>query len=85
MCSGRQWEPGKWRDDTQMALLVPGSLLEHGGLDEADMFDRFRRWAAADPKDVAIQTSAVLHSGPPMRPGRRAALCLRRAPPAMDH
>jgi ADP-ribosyl-[dinitrogen reductase] hydrolase len=22
MCGGRQWEPGEWTDDTQMALFV---------------------------------------------------------------
>lgn len=59
------WEPGEWTDDTQMALLVTESLLASGGLDEADMFDRFRRWAAAEPKDVGIQTSSVLRSGRP--------------------
>ncbi len=63
MCGGGAWLAGEWTDDTQMALLVAGSLVEHGGLDEADMFDRFRRWVAAGPKDVGIQTSAVLRSG----------------------
>ncbi len=65
MCGGGPWRSGEWTDDTQMALLVAGSLIERGGLDEADMFDRFRRWAAAGPKDVGIQTSAVLGSGRP--------------------
>lgn len=65
MCGNRMWEPGEWTDDTQMALLVAASLIEHNGLDEPDLFDRFRRWAAADPKDVGIQTSAVLRSDRP--------------------
>ena len=65
MCGSGVWEPGEWTDDTQMALLVAASLVDKGGLDEADMFDRFRRWAAAGPKDVGIQTSAVLGSGRP--------------------
>lgn len=48
MCGGGclGWAPGEFTDDTQMALLVAGSLLDRGGLDEADLFDRFRapRW-----------------------------------------
>ncbi|MGY1690356.1 ADP-ribosylglycohydrolase family protein [Geodermatophilus sp. SYSU D01105] len=65
MCGGGPWEPGEFTDDTQMALLVATSLVERGGLDEADLFDRFRAWAAADPKDVGIQTREVLGSGEP--------------------
>src|SRR4051812_21968004 len=65
MCGGGPWEPGEFTDDTQMALLVAMSLVERGGLDEADLFDRFRTWAAAGPKDVGIQTRAVLDSGRP--------------------
>ncbi|MCW3040416.1 MAG: putative ADP-ribosyl glycohydrolase family protein, partial [Solirubrobacterales bacterium] len=52
-------------DDTQMALLVASSLVECDGLDEADVFDRFRRWLAAGPPDVGNQTRAVLGSGRP--------------------
>jgi ADP-ribosyl-[dinitrogen reductase] hydrolase len=63
MCGGGGWEPGEFTDDSQMALLVADSLIACDGLDEADMFDRFCRWAAADPKDVGIQTAAVLRSG----------------------
>src|SRR4051812_44930047 len=67
MCGGGplNWEPGEFTDDTQMALLVATSLVERGGLDEADLFERFRVWAEADPKDVGIQTRAVLSSGRP--------------------
>src|SRR3954468_13409846 len=52
MCGGAPltWAPGEFTDDTQMALLVATSLVERGGLDEADLFDRFRAWAEADPK-----------------------------------
>nr|WP_204331437.1 ADP-ribosylglycohydrolase family protein [Geodermatophilus sabuli] len=67
MCGGGSlgWEPGEFTDDTQMALLVATSLVERGGLDEADLFDRFRTWAQADPPDIGIQTRAVLASGLP--------------------
>jgi ADP-ribosyl-[dinitrogen reductase] hydrolase len=67
MCGGGAlaWEPGEFTDDTQMALLVAASLLERNGLDEADLFDRFSRWAAAGPPDIGKQTGAVLGSGRP--------------------
>src|SRR3954447_19831749 len=67
MCGGGAigWEPGQFTDDTQMALLVAQSLLEKDGLDEADLFDRFRAWLAGGPPDVGNQTRAVLGSGRP--------------------
>ncbi|SDM17850.1 ADP-ribosyl-[dinitrogen reductase] hydrolase [Geodermatophilus siccatus] len=67
MCGGGALdrEPGEFTDDTQMALLVATSLVERGGLDEADLFARFLRWADADPPDIGSQTRAVLRSGLP--------------------
>ena len=67
MCGGGSlgWEPGEFTDDTQMGLLVATSLLARDGLDETDLFDRFRTWAAADPPDIGNQTRAVLVSGRP--------------------
>jgi len=67
MCGGGSlgWAPGEFTDDTQMALLLAASLEERGGLDEADVFDRFRAWAEADPPDIGNQTRAVLGSGRP--------------------
>ena len=83
MCGGGSlgWEPGEFTDDTQMALLLAQSLVERGGLDEADVFARFQRWAQAGPPDIGVQTSAVLGSGLPwdtaaaehVRAGNRAA------------
>jgi ADP-ribosyl-[dinitrogen reductase] hydrolase len=43
MTGGGAWSPAEWTDDTQMALLVAESLLDCGGIDEADLFDRFRQ------------------------------------------
>ncbi|MFD2094001.1 ADP-ribosylglycohydrolase family protein [Blastococcus deserti] len=65
MCSGGpvDREPGEFTDDTQMALLVAQSLLANDGLDEADLFDRFVRWAEAEPPDIGAQTRAVLRCG----------------------
>src|SRR3954465_4986740 len=65
MCGGGPWEPGEFTDDTQMALLGASSLVDCGGLEEADLFHRFRTWAQADPKDIGIQTRTVLGSGQP--------------------
>ncbi|MDI2130011.1 ADP-ribosylglycohydrolase family protein [Yinghuangia seranimata] len=65
MCGGRGWSPGEATDDTQMALHVALSLLERGGLDPADVFARFQRWALSDPMDIGLQTEAVLRSGLP--------------------
>src|SRR5438105_4020531 len=67
MCGGGSlgWARGQFTDDTQMALIVAQSLAERGGLDEADVFARFRAWAQAEPPDVGNQTRAVLGSGLP--------------------
>jgi ADP-ribosylglycohydrolase len=70
MCGGGGWDPGEATDDTQMALHVAQSLLDHDGLDLPDIFARFQRWAADDPKDIGIQTRSVLTNG---EPGDRAA------------
>lgn len=65
MRGGGGWDPGEATDDTQMAVLVADSLLERGGLDPSDVFERFQRWAAGEPKDIGLQTEAVLTSGDP--------------------
>jgi len=65
MVGGRGWLPGEWTDDTQMGLLVAYSLLDHDGLDEADIYHRFVTWLRAGPADVGSQTRAVLGSGLP--------------------
>ncbi|NBM14363.1 ADP-ribosylglycohydrolase family protein [Streptomyces sp. GC420] len=72
MGGGGGWDPGEATDDTQMAVLVGESLLERGGLDLPDVFARFRRWAAGEPKDIGLQTEDVLTSGEPW--DRAAAL-----------
>ncbi|MEV6950615.1 ADP-ribosylglycohydrolase family protein [Streptomyces sp. NPDC051183] len=65
MRGGGGWDPGEATDDTQMAVLVGESLLEHGGLELPDVFARFRRWAAGQPKDIGLQTEDVLTNGEP--------------------
>ncbi len=94
MCGGGGWDPGEATDDTQMAVLVAESLLECGGLGLPDVFRRFQRWAAAEPKDIGLQTEAVLSSGDPwdlaaslhFRTSQRAAgngALMRAAPSAV--
>ncbi|MEU9039066.1 ADP-ribosylglycohydrolase family protein [Streptomyces sp. NPDC048352] len=65
MRGGGGWDPGEATDDTQMAVLVAESLLEHGGLELPDIFGRFQRWAAGYPKDIGLQTEDVLTNGRP--------------------
>ncbi|MFE1585310.1 ADP-ribosylglycohydrolase family protein [Streptomyces sp. NPDC058737] len=65
MCGGGGWDPGEATDDTQMAVLVAESLLEQKGLDLPDIFGRFQRWAASEPKDIGLQTEDVLTNGMP--------------------
>lgn len=65
MCGGGGWDPGEATDDTQMAVLVGESLVEHSGLQLPDIFARFQRWAAAEPKDIGLQTEDVLTNGEP--------------------
>ncbi|MFI9031074.1 ADP-ribosylglycohydrolase family protein [Streptomyces sp. NPDC053560] len=65
MCGGGGWDPGEATDDTQMAVLVAESLLERDGLDPGDVFVRFQRWSAGEPKDIGLQTEDVLTNGLP--------------------
>lgn len=65
MTGGGIWAPGEWTDDTQMGLMVAQSLLDQDQLELGDVFDRFRVWAAAGPKDIGSSTSSVLGSGLP--------------------
>ena len=37
--------PGRWTDDTSMALCLATSLVERGGFDPRDQMDRYCRWA----------------------------------------
>ncbi|WP_217369245.1 ADP-ribosylglycohydrolase family protein [Nonomuraea antri] len=65
MSGGGGWDAGEATDDTQMAVHLAESLLEHGGLNLPDIFTRFQRWASDDPKDIGLQTEDVLTRGLP--------------------
>jgi ADP-ribosylglycohydrolase len=60
MVGGGVWGPGEFTDDTQMAILEARSITERSGVDEADLFDRFRQWFGSNPKDVGVMTRQVL-------------------------
>jgi ADP-ribosyl-[dinitrogen reductase] hydrolase len=53
------WEPGEWTDDTQMALCI-AEVLATGTADVDAIGERFLAWYAAGPKDVGVQTAAIL-------------------------
>jgi ADP-ribosyl-[dinitrogen reductase] hydrolase len=53
------WEPGEWTDDTQMALAIL-CVLARGSTDVTEIGEEMVRWYASRPRDVGIQTQAVL-------------------------
>ncbi len=53
------WAPGEWTDDTQMAVCI-AEVTAGGRWDLAAIGERFLAWLADDPKDVGVQTAAVL-------------------------
>ncbi len=56
---GFGWRPGEFTDDTQMALALAQSLVQHQGVHPADLFARWKVWAA-DAPDVGVITRAAL-------------------------
>ncbi|MFP5488004.1 MAG: ADP-ribosylglycohydrolase family protein, partial [Acidimicrobiia bacterium] len=71
------WAPGEFTDDTQMAVVQAESIVANGGVDGADLFERFRVWSSR-AADVGVQTRSVLHSG---RPWNEAAAAFVEANP----
>ena len=59
---GYGWEPGEFTDDTQMAIILGESLVEHGALDPADVFERWRAWAST-AQDVGSRRGRSCASG----------------------
>ena len=53
------WAPGEFTDDTQMALALAESLLEHGGFVPDAVWARWRAWAST-ARDIGITTSRSL-------------------------
>src|SRR4051812_39876313 len=67
MIGDDRFAPGEWTDDTAMAIAVAQATARGldvrttAGLDA--VAPGFRRWMAAEPPDVGIQTRAVLSAG----------------------
>jgi ADP-ribosylglycohydrolase len=59
MKGGGPWEPGEWTDDTSMAICI-AEVTAQGEPDPIRIGDRFLDWYRSNPKDVGIQTRAVL-------------------------
>ncbi|MDP9331869.1 MAG: ADP-ribosylglycohydrolase family protein [Actinomycetota bacterium] len=53
------WDSGEWTDDTQMALCI-AEVTATGCVDVDAIGDHFLQWLEGGPKDVGIQTRAVL-------------------------
>ena len=51
---------GSFTDDTEMALLLAESYLNHNPLNMDDLADRFSQWCQTDPPDIGIQTKMAL-------------------------
>ncbi len=51
---------GSFTDDTEMALALADSLLEHFPLNPYNLARHFAAWYRTGPSDVGIQTGAVL-------------------------
>lgn len=58
MRSSNLWKAGEFTDDTEMALLLADSLLDHQGLNARDVGKRFAEWTHG-AKDVGIQIRRV--------------------------
>jgi ADP-ribosyl-[dinitrogen reductase] hydrolase len=56
-----QWAPGEFTDDTQMAVILAESLLEHDGLDPSALFRWWVAWSES-ASDVGITTRIALGS-----------------------
>jgi len=57
------WKPGEWTDDTQMSLHIAASLLARDGVDEADLWDRFRTDERVDPPSALERVAPHGSSG----------------------
>lgn len=51
---------GTITDDTEQALCIARSLVEHQGFDPADIADRFVAWYESDPFDIGRMTLRAL-------------------------
>ena len=61
LANGTHGQPaGTITDDTEMALCIARSLVEHDGFEPADIADRFVEWYESRPFDIGVMTSDAL-------------------------
>lgn len=60
--------PGKWTDDTSMAVIIATAAAPGAGIDLDEVAAGFVRWWDSDPPDIGNQTRRVLS----VRPGSAA-------------
>ncbi len=61
LADGTHGQPaGTITDDTEMALCIARSLVEHGTFVPEDVADRFVAWKASGPFDIGIMTANAL-------------------------
>jgi ADP-ribosyl-[dinitrogen reductase] hydrolase len=61
---GGPWAPAEFTDDTQMAVALGESLVACGGLDPADVWARWRAWAASATDVGVLTANALAHPDP---------------------
>jgi len=57
------WAPGEFTDDTQMAMVLAESLLEHGRYEPDDVWQGWRVWAATSSDVGSTIAAALRHPG----------------------
>ncbi|MBN1878342.1 MAG: ADP-ribosylglycohydrolase family protein [Anaerolineae bacterium] len=72
---------GSFTDDTEMALALATSLLNHRPLDPADLAQRFAMWLNAGPPDVGIHIATVLRRIAAGEPWETAVTTVQRQHP----
>jgi ADP-ribosyl-[dinitrogen reductase] hydrolase len=61
LANGTHGQPaGTITDDTEMALCIARSLVEHDGFEPADVADRFVDWYDSGPFDIGLMTADAL-------------------------
>lgn len=61
LANGTHGQPaGTITDDTEMALCIARSLVDHEGFEPADVAERFVAWYESGPFDIGLMTSDVL-------------------------
>ncbi|PRQ12082.1 hypothetical protein C1Y63_03170 [Corynebacterium sp. 13CS0277] len=86
LADGGTWNllAGQPTDDSQMAMELILSLLEHGHYDADAVRAGYRRWAASDPFDIGFTVSHAL-GGEPNEYSQSNGALMRISPVAIIH